>query len=112
MKPNLIFSIITAAAMSSTALLAEDAKSDCACMMDMHKKMEAKMKAEDAELSALVDEMNTSTGDKKNAAMAAIINKLIQEKKAMQEKMAGMHAKAPDDKKPDMDAATPPAHQH
>jgi hypothetical protein len=112
MIPNLILSIITAAAMSSTALLAEEAKPDCSCMADMHKKMEAKMKADDAEISALVDEMNASTGEKKTAAMAAIINKLVLEKKAMQEKMAAMNTKTADDKKPDGDSATPPEHHH
>ena len=86
-------------ALTVTPLRAEEPKPEmkCACMkgheakkQEMEKKMEAKMKAEAAELDKLVDEMNTSTGDRKMEAMAAALNKIVQKHKAMHEKMAGM----------------------
>ncbi|MEO6787570.1 MAG: hypothetical protein ABI318_15695 [Chthoniobacteraceae bacterium] len=112
--------IITALLFASTALFAQDEKPrqkpapkpepksepKCCCTEDM-KKMKAKIKAEAVELSKLVDEMNSSTGDKKVEAMAAIINKFAQEKKAMQEKMAAMHAKMDGEMKPECEAGKP-----
>jgi hypothetical protein len=123
MKSSLL-KITLASALSATSLLAEDGMK-CCCMKapdpkaEMQKKMEAKMKAADAEVNALLDQMNTATGDKKIDAMAALLNKMLQERKGMQEKMAAMHAKVAPEKKPEAEAAKPGAeppkpegHQH
>jgi uncharacterized coiled-coil protein SlyX len=64
-----------------------------AWMQEMHQKMEAEMKAEDAELDKLVSEMNTATGEKKVDAIAAVVNKLVEQRKAMHQKMETMTEK-------------------
>jgi hypothetical protein len=60
-------------------------------MMEMHQKMQAEMQAADGQLDALLAEMNGSTGEKKVEAIAALLNRLVQERKAMQHRMAEMH---------------------
>jgi uncharacterized coiled-coil protein SlyX len=62
-------------------------------MAEMHQKMEAEMKTEDAELDKLVSEMNTATGEKKVDAIAAVVNKLVEQRKSMHEKMETMTEK-------------------
>ena len=74
---------------------AKEMKCGCCKKEDDSKKqeMEKKMlgvKAEAAELGKLVDEMNTSTGEKKIEAMTAIINKMVQKHQEMHTKMGGM----------------------
>jgi uncharacterized coiled-coil protein SlyX len=64
-----------------------------AWMEEMHQKMEAEMKAEDAELDKLVSEMNTATGEKKVDAIAAVVNKLVEQRKTMHQKMETMTEK-------------------
>jgi len=59
-------------------------------MQQMQQKMEARMKADAAEIDKLVDEMNASTGEKKIEAMAAIINKMVQNQRKMHAGMGGM----------------------
>jgi len=79
MKTSLL-TITLLAALSATPLLAEDGMK-CGCMKEheakaeMQKKMEAKMKAAEAEVNALIDQMNSSTGERKIEAMAALLNK-------------------------------------
>ncbi len=60
-------------------------------MMEMHQTMQAEMQAADGQLDALLAEMNGSTGTKKVEAMAALLNRMAQERKAMQHRMAEMH---------------------
>ena len=60
-------------------------------MQEMHQKMEAEMKANDAELDKLVSEMNAATGQKKVDAMAAVLNKLVEQRKAMEQQMEKAH---------------------
>ena len=119
MKTSLLV-LTLIAALSATPLLAEDAMK-CGCMKEpdakaeMQKKMEAKMKAGEAELNALVEQMNSTTGDKKVEAMSALLNKLLQERKAMHAKMAemsGTSGSSASEKKLDGDAAKPAEHQH
>jgi hypothetical protein len=104
------------AALSATPLFAEEGMK-CGCMKkpdeksEMQKKMDAKMKAEAAEIGALIDQMNSTTGERKVEAMAALLNRLIQERKAMHEKMAAMHEKMAPEKKPG-EAAKPAEHDH
>ncbi len=66
-------------------------KGDHAQMAEMHQKMDAEMKAQDAELDKLVAAMNSATGEKKVDAIAAVVNKLVEQRKAMHEKMGAMH---------------------
>jgi hypothetical protein len=60
-------------------------------MMKMHEKMMADMKAGDARLDALVKSMNAAAGDAKTNAIAAVVNELVQQHKAMHAHMGEMH---------------------
>ena len=60
-------------------------------MMKMHEQMMAEMKAADAKLDALVKDMNSATGEAKVIAMAAVVNELVQQHKAMHGRMGEMH---------------------
>jgi hypothetical protein len=60
-------------------------------MMKMHEQMMADMKAGDAKLDALVRDMNGATGEGKVTAVAAVINELVQQHKAMHGRMGQMH---------------------
>ena len=62
-------------------------------MMEWHQKMMEKIKAQDAELDKLVQEMNAASGDKKVDAIAAIVNKVMEERKAWHAEMESRHAK-------------------
>lgn len=63
----------------------------CKSMMDMHNKMQADMKRMDTELDGLVTAMNQApAGQKKVEAIAAVINKMVEQRKAMQNEMMGM----------------------
>jgi ElaB/YqjD/DUF883 family membrane-anchored ribosome-binding protein len=96
MKSTHILAIIVAAALPGAVLLAQEhgkmGDMHPANMSEMHQKMEAEMKAEDAELDKLVSEMNTATGEKKAAAMAALLSKIVEQRKTMHEKMGDMHS--------------------
>jgi hypothetical protein len=100
---------LAATALAATPLRAADdadGKCDmCKCMMkpedkpkpkmmmmgmDKMKAMEKKMDAEAAELQKLVDDMNASTGDKKIEALSAVVNKMVQNHKAMCKEMKEM----------------------
>ena len=99
MKSTHILAIIVAAALPGAVLLAQDEpgkmgdmmKEHPAKMSEMHQKMEAEMKAQDAELDKLVSEMKTATGEKKADAMAAVLSKIVEQRKTTHGKMAGMH---------------------
>jgi hypothetical protein len=60
-------------------------------MMKMHEQMLAEMKAGEAKLDALVKEMNAATGDAKVNAVAAVVNELVREHRAMHGRMGQMH---------------------
>ena len=60
-------------------------------MMQKHKQMEAAMQKEDAELATLAAKMNSATGDDKVAAIAAVLNKLVELRKQHHEEMSAMH---------------------
>jgi cell division protein FtsL len=57
-------------------------------MMPMHAKMMEEQKVQDAEIEKLQAEMNAATGEKRVDAIVAVINKLVEQRKAMHEKMA------------------------
>ena len=60
-------------------------------MMKMHEQMMAEMKAGNAKLDALVKDMNAARGDAKIDAVAAVVNELVGQHKAMHERMGQMH---------------------
>jgi hypothetical protein len=60
-------------------------------MMKKHEQMMADMKAGDAKLDALVKEMNAAAGDARVNAVAAVVNELVRQHKAMHGHMGQMH---------------------
>ena len=60
-------------------------------MMKMHEQMMAEMKAGDAKLDALVKDMNDAKGDAKVNGVAAVVNELVRQHKAMHGHMGQMH---------------------
>ena len=99
MKLKYTLMIALAAMLPATALLAEEEhgamkdpmKMDNSKMMEMHQKMEAEMKAQEVELDKLVAAMSAATGEKKADAVAAVVAKLVEQRKAMHSQMSGMH---------------------
>ncbi|MEI8235505.1 MAG: hypothetical protein WCH57_12590 [Verrucomicrobiota bacterium] len=55
--------------------------------MEWHQKMVEKIKANDAELDKLVAEMNAASSEKKADAVAAVINKMMEQRKAWHSEM-------------------------
>lgn len=65
---------------------AEDAQVPACCqekMMRMHQEMQEHMKAKDAELARLAEEMKSATGDTKVDAIAAALEELIDQHRSM-----------------------------
>jgi hypothetical protein len=62
----------------------------CARMMKMHEGMKQKMEAADARLATLVEQMNATKGTAKTDRMAAVINELVDQRRAMHEGMMTM----------------------
>jgi Spy/CpxP family protein refolding chaperone len=101
MKTTLLLATLIAAALPLTAVLAEDPGKPGAttemqgqgCGMmgmkgTMHKgQMTPDWKAQDAELDQLVAEMNGAPADKKLDAVAAVVTKLVEQRKLMHEQM-------------------------
>ena len=82
-----------AAAQQNTAAQGAQAQSqpNMAEMMKMHEQMMAEMKAGDAKLDALVEDMNAAAGEAKVNAIAAVVNELVQQHKSMHGRMGQMH---------------------
>jgi hypothetical protein len=92
MKTANIIAIAIAAALPAVALLAQGERGKMGgMMMQEHQKMAAQMKTEDAELDRLVADMNAATGEKKVDAIVAVVTKLVEQRKAMHQKMSDMH---------------------
>lgn len=88
--------MIIAATLPASALLAQEEHGQMGDMMKgdhaaMEQKMEAQMKVQDAELDKLVARMNSATGEQKVDAVAAVVNKLVEDRKMIHAQMAGMH---------------------
>lgn len=58
-------------------------------LMPIHIKMQGEQKRQDTELEPLLAAMNAATGEKRVDALIAVVNKLVEQRKAMQEKIAG-----------------------
>lgn len=56
-------------------------------LMPIHARMQDEQKKQDAELEPLLAAMNAATGEKRVDALIAVINKLVEQRKAMQEKI-------------------------
>ena len=103
MKTTHLLATLIAATLPLTAVLAEDTaktettdqkqeqSSDTSGMkgMDMDQMM-SNSKDQDAELDKLVAEMNSASADKKLDAIAAVLTKLVEQRKAMPEQMQKM----------------------
>ena len=105
MKSNHLLVAIVAAALPFAIVSAEDTakpeatdqkqeqNSDQMGMMDMGKgQMMSSWKEQDAELDKLVADMNSAPADKKVDAIAAVLTKLVKQRKAMHEHMEAMMA--------------------
>jgi hypothetical protein len=103
MKRTHLLAAVIVAAIGFAPVLAEDTtkpeatdetkeQKDC-CMgmmgMDMGKMMSS-WKDQEAELDKLVADMNSAPSDKKVDAIAAVITKLVEQRKAMHERMQKM----------------------
>ncbi len=66
-------------------------QSRMADMMKIREQMMAEMKASEAKLDTLVKDMNATAGETKINAIVAVVNKLVQQNKAMHERMGQMH---------------------
>ena len=62
-------------------------------MLEWHKKSLEKFKEQNAELDKLVQEMNNAPADKKVDAMAAVINKALEQRKGWQTDMESRQEK-------------------
>lgn len=65
----------------------------CQAMMDVQRDMRSEMKTNDAELDQLLAAMNKAKGKHKVDAMAAVINKMAEQRNEMQQRMLAMHSR-------------------
>jgi hypothetical protein len=63
----------------------------CKQAMAQHEQMMSRMKAADAALDELVSRMNAASGDEKVEAMAAVVNEIVTQRRAMHSHMMQMH---------------------
>ena len=59
-------------------------------MMPRHEMMREMQKAQDEEIDKLAGKMNSAHGDERIDAIVAVLNKLIEQRKEMHDKMAAM----------------------
>jgi hypothetical protein len=99
MKTTDLLAILIAATLPLTAIPAEDTghtettdqkQEQSSDTMGMKGKMMSNWKEQDAELDKLVAEMNSAPADKKLDAVAAVLTKLVEQRKAMHEHMQKM----------------------
>ena len=103
MKTTHLLATLLVATLPLTAVVAEDSgktettdqkqeqSSDMKGMTGMNKgQMMSNWKDQDAELDKLVAEMNSTSADKKLDAVAAVLSKLVEQRKAMHEQMQEM----------------------
>jgi hypothetical protein len=97
MKTTHLLATLIAATLPLTAIPAEDTgettdqkQEQSSDTMGMKGKMMSNWKDQDAEVDKLVAEMNSAPADKKLDAVAAVLNKLVEQRKAMHEQMQKM----------------------
>ena len=101
---QLLATLIAAATLPLTAIPAEETghtettdqkQEQSSQTMGMRGKMMSNWKDQDAELDKLVAEMNSAPADKKLDAVAAVLTKLVEQRKAMHEHMQKMMSAKP-----------------
>jgi len=99
MKTTHLLATLIAATLPLTAIPAEDTgqtettdkkQEQSSDTMQMKGKMMSNWKDQDAEVDKLVAEMNSAPADKKLDAVAAVLTKLVEQRKAMHEHMQKM----------------------
>jgi hypothetical protein len=97
MKTTHLLATLIAATLPLTAIPAEDTgettdqkQEQSSDTMGMKGKMMSNWKDQDAELDKLVAEMNSAPADKKLDVVAAVLTKLVEQRKAMHEHMQKM----------------------
>jgi hypothetical protein len=65
----------------------------CQAMKEQKEKMMAEMKAQDADLTAQVAKMNSAPADKKLDLIAAVVTRMVEQRTAMNARMAKMQEK-------------------
>ena len=99
MKTTHLLATLIAAALPLTAIPAEDTgqtettdekQEQSSDTLEMKGKMKSNWKDQDAEVDKLVAEMNGAPADKKLDAVAAVLTKLVEQRKAMHEHMQKM----------------------
>ena len=104
MKATQLFAMLIAATLPLAAIVAEDAgktkttdqkQGQSSAMMGMKcmmgkGQMMSNWKEQDAELDELVAEMNSASAGKKLDAVAVVVTKLVEQRKAMHEQMQKM----------------------
>jgi len=59
-------------------------------LMPVHARLMEEQKRQDAEMAELLAEMNRAKGEQRIDAVVAVVNKLIEQRKATQERMAAL----------------------
>lgn len=77
---------------SKSGMMDDKMMAKCTAMMQKREQMKADMKAMDDKLDGMLATMNTATGSEKTDAIAAVVNEMVMQRKATQEKMASMQA--------------------
>lgn len=62
-------------------------------LMPVHVKLLEEQKLQDAEMAKLLTEMNSAKGERRIDAVVAVVNKLVEQRKATQERMAALLGK-------------------
>jgi hypothetical protein len=95
MKISSALAIAIAAALQGAVLLAQEPGGMQGMnqqkhheLMPIHAKIMEKQKAQDAEIDKLLAEMNSATGEKRVDAIVAVVNKLVEQRKAMNAEVA------------------------
>ena len=99
MKTTIFILMIAAACMMFGApALAQDiekmnqlSKEEHREMMPRHEIMREMQKVQDEEIDKLAEKMNSARGEERIDAIVAVLNKLIEQRKEMHDKMAAMH---------------------
>lgn len=94
MKPKRYAAIVIVTALSSAALPAQDGmpanKEAHRDLMPRHAMLQEMQARQDAEIDQLLAVMNAASGEKKVDAIAAVVTKLVEQRKAMHAKMAAL----------------------
>lgn len=95
MKARYIVAAVFAVALQSATVFAQDSggmqgmdQQKHREMMPIHAKLIDQQKAQDAEIEKLLAEMNSATGEKRIDAIIAVVNKMVEQRKAMHAEMA------------------------